>query len=191
MPRIPELSEALSDGRATLRLAAERDIPEVLIAHQDDPAMHRRLGLRRPPSGAELGRELERSANARAAGNQVTFAIIEPGSDECLGQVRAHGFDWDHARAELELWLDPGARGRGLGCAALRLAAGWLFEVCGIQRVELLAAGDDEAALRAAEAAGFQREGVLRAHAVEPGADPQRSDRVVLSLLPVDLQARR
>lgn len=191
MSRIPELSQALNDGRATLRFAAERDIPEVLIAHQDDPALHRKLGLRRPPSGAELGRELEESASARATGSHVTFTILEPGSDDCLGQVRARAFDWDHARAELDLWLAPQARRRGLGRSALRLASGWLFEVCGIRRVELLAATDDEAGLRVAEAAGFRREGVLRAHTRDPGAAPRRSDRVVLSLLPADLQADR
>jgi ribosomal-protein-alanine N-acetyltransferase len=191
LSRIPELSEPLHDGRTTLRFAFERDIPEVLIAYQDDPALHRKLGLRRPPSGAELGRELEQSAAARAAGRQVTFTILEPGSDDCLGQVRARAFDWDHARAELDVWLAPQARGRGLGRTALGLVSDWLFDACGIQRVELLVAPEDEPGLRAAAAAGFRREGVLRAHNRDPGAVPERADRMLLSLLPGDLRADR
>jgi RimJ/RimL family protein N-acetyltransferase len=186
--RIPELSEPLHDGRVTLRFAAERDIPELLIAHQDDPALHRRLGLGRPPSGAELGREFDESASARAAGRQVVFTILEAGSDDCVGQLRARAFDWDHARAELDLWLAPQARGRGLSRGALGLGSRWLFDVCGMQRIELLAAPDDEPGLRAAAAAGFHREGVLRAHTRDPGAVPGRADRIVLSLLPGDLR---
>jgi RimJ/RimL family protein N-acetyltransferase len=189
--RIPELSAPLHDGRATLRFAVERDIPEVLIAYQDDPALHRKLGLRRPPSGAELGREFEQTAAARAAGSQVTFAILAPGSDDCLGQVRARAFDWDHARAELDLWLAPQARGRGLGRAALGLVSDWLLDACGIQRIELLVAPEDEPSLRVAAAAGFRREGILRAHSRDPGAVPERADRILLSLLPGDRRADR
>src|SRR6516225_8543725 len=44
MPPIPEFHEPLSDGQVVLRLAAERDIPEILIAYQDDPQLHVRLG---------------------------------------------------------------------------------------------------------------------------------------------------
>ena len=70
MPAFPELTEPLHGERVALRYAAERDIPEILIAHQDDPELHVRLGLVRPPSGAELGRRIEGGAERPGGGDR-------------------------------------------------------------------------------------------------------------------------
>ena len=37
MSSFPLIAEPLTDGEVVLRDNAERDIPEILIAHQDDP----------------------------------------------------------------------------------------------------------------------------------------------------------
>lgn len=153
--------------RVGLRLAAERDIPEVLIAHQDDPELYARLGLQRPPSGAELGRQIELAERERETGVRVRLTVVEPGSDECRGRISVHSIDWESGRAELGMWLAPQARGRGLAPAALRLAAGWLFDECGLERVELLTEPDNEPMLRAARAAGFVERGMRRRSDVE------------------------
>jgi RimJ/RimL family protein N-acetyltransferase len=184
VPSIPDLAAPLEDERVALRLAAERDIPEILIAHQDDPLLHARLGAERPPSGAELGRRAERLEAEMAAGEAVTLTILEPGSALCRGQLNVHRIEWDSARAELGIWLAPQARGRGLSSAALRLAAGWLFDACRLERVALLTERDNEPMLGAARSAGFVHEGVFRSYGRERG---RRVDLVVLSLLPSDL----
>jgi RimJ/RimL family protein N-acetyltransferase len=184
MPAIPDLIEPLTDGRIALRLAAERDIPEVLIAHQDDPQLYVHVGMERPPSGAELGRWMEEDPARRASGEGVTLTIIEPDADVCLGRVNAHHIEWQHGRADVGIWIAPAARGKGLGRRALRLAAGWLFDACGLERLQILTEPDNEPMLRAALAAGFVREGLLRAHVRERGA---RVDCEILSLLPSEL----
>jgi RimJ/RimL family protein N-acetyltransferase len=183
VPAIPDLDRPLSNDRVSLRMFAERDIPEVLIAYQDDPELHLRLGEERPPSGAELGRYAERSEAARIAGDNITLTIVEPGHDECRGEVRVHNFDWDHGRAELGIWVAPQLRGRGMARAALRLVASWLFEACRLERVQLLTEPDNDAMIAAARAAGFTHEGVLRSYLRERGS---RVDVAVLSLLPGD-----
>jgi RimJ/RimL family protein N-acetyltransferase len=175
----------LSDDQVELRLAAERDIPEVLIAFQDDPEMHLRLGLEKPPSGAQLGSRSEEAEQARESGRYVELTILEPGSDACRGRVNVHKIEWAHRRAEVGVWLAPQVRGRGLAPRALRLAAGWMFSACGIERFEVQTDPENEAMLRAASAAGFVREGVLRSYLLERGA---RVDVVMFSLLPSDLQ---
>jgi RimJ/RimL family protein N-acetyltransferase len=185
MPSIPELIEPLSDGDVGLRPSAERDIPEVLIAYQDDPSMHERLGEDRPPTGAELGRRSEHADADRDAGLAVTLTILLPGSDRCAGEIRVHRLDWINARAELGLWLAPKARGRRLAPRALRLAARWLFDSCGLERLQILTEPDNEAMIATARAAGFEFEGVLRGYSRERG---NRVDLAMFSLLPADLQ---
>jgi RimJ/RimL family protein N-acetyltransferase len=187
MPAIPELVEPLSDGHVNLRLAAERDIPEVLIAHQEDPWLAAALGLDRPPSGAELGRAMEEAPARRETGAGLILTILEPGCDDCRGQIEADRFDWEHLHADLGIWIAPDARGRGLGRRALALAASWLTDACGLVRVQLMAPADNEAAIGAALGAGFTREGVLRAHARARGA---RVDLTALSWIATDSAPR-
>jgi RimJ/RimL family protein N-acetyltransferase len=188
MSSFPRLADPLTDGRVALRDYAERDIPEILIAYQDDPRLHQLIGQSRPPSGAELGSRAEREPAARAAGEQATLTILEPGSDTCRGQIRVEDVDSDQSRAALIIWLAPQVRGRGLGGKALRLAGEWLLTTCGMARLELLAEPGNLAAIRAARAAGFVQEGVLREYQRRRG---RGVDMVIMSLIPADLQADR
>jgi RimJ/RimL family protein N-acetyltransferase len=185
MPAFPDLAEPLCGERVCLRYAGERDIPEILIAHQDDPQLHVRLGLERPPSGAELGRRTEGEAVERDLGMGVRFTIVQPGFDVCLGQLDVHRVDWENQRAELGVWVAPAIRGQGLATCALRLAGRWLLMTCGLARVEVLTEPDNVGMIVAARAAGFVEEGLLRAYLRERG---RRLDVTVLSLLPSDLE---
>jgi [ribosomal protein S5]-alanine N-acetyltransferase len=184
MSSFPRLADPLIDGGVALRDYEERDIPEILIAYQDDPRLHLLNREDRPPSGAELGSRAEREVSARGAGERATLTVLEPGDDTCRGQIRVENVDWDHRRAELTIWLAPQVRGRGLGRGTLRLAGGWLLETCGLARLEMLAEPENLAAIRAAQAAGFIREGVLREYQRKRG---KGIDMVVMSLIPADL----
>lgn len=185
MPSLPTLDEPLRDEHVVLRDGAERDIPEILIAYQDDPQLHIRMGQERPPSGAQLGRWAEDEPAERGAGTHATLAILEPGSDACRGQINVHHLDWDHTRAEVGIWLAPQVRGKGIASRALRLASTWLLDGCGLERVEVLTEPDNRAMIRAAQAAGFKHEGLLRGYTRERGA---RVDNAVFSLVRADLQ---
>jgi [ribosomal protein S5]-alanine N-acetyltransferase len=186
MPAIPDLDQPLRDGRVALRFGSERDIPEILIAHQDDPQLHERLREPRPPSGAELGRRAEQAPAERAAGARATLTILEGGSDVCRGQIDVCQLDWDHQRAELEIWVVPQCRRTGLGHRGLALTGRWLLQECGLQRVQIVTDPDNEAMIRAGRAAGFLDEGILRAY---QRGERGRVDVAVLSLLPADLQS--
>jgi RimJ/RimL family protein N-acetyltransferase len=188
MPSFPDLAPPLIGPAAQLRQAAERDIPEILIGHQDDPRLSESLGLDRPPSGAELGRRIDREAGERAAGAGAWLTILDgpgtSGSDICRGQVEVADVDWDHLRAGLSIWVAPADRGRGLAAGALALAGRWLLEVCGMMRVELYAEPHNQPLARAAVRAGFVAEGVMRGYVRVRG---RRTDAAVLSLIRADL----
>ncbi|HTU85268.1 MAG TPA: GNAT family N-acetyltransferase [Solirubrobacteraceae bacterium] len=184
MSSFPRLPDPLTDGRVALRDYSERDIPEILIAYQDDRRLHLLNGEERPPSGAELGGRAEREPALRAAGERATLTVLEADSDTCRGQVRVIDADWDNGRAQLAIWVAPQARGRGLGTGALRLAGEWLLGACRLDRLELLAEPDNAPVIAAAGAAGFVSEGVLRGYERKRG---KRVDMAVLSLIPADL----
>jgi RimJ/RimL family protein N-acetyltransferase len=184
MPSFPELRAPLTDGPVAVRFSAERDIPEVLIAHQDDPELHLRMGEERPPSGAELGRRAERAEADRVIGQGLTLTILEQGEDTCRGQLHVDHVDWDNSRAELGIWVAPARRGHGLARRALALTATWLLRECGFERVQVLVEPGNERMIAAARAAGFKFEGVLRGYLRERGA---RTDAAALSLVRRDL----
>jgi RimJ/RimL family protein N-acetyltransferase len=179
-----ELHAPLRDHAVAVRLAAERDIPEVLIAHQDDPLLHVALGMRRPPSGAELGRRVEEVGTGWAAGSELSLTITGPDDDECVGQIDVVSVDSDHRRAELRGWVVPRRRRRGVGSAALALVSDWLLSKGGLERVGILVEPANEAMVRAALAAGFHEEGRLRAYLMHRG---HRVDVTVLSRIREDL----
>ncbi len=196
MASFPDLQLPLSDGTVGLRMSAERDIPEILIAYQDDPQLHLRMGNPRPPSGAELGRRAERAEHDRLSGRGISLTLTEGEDDTCVGQIDVHHVEWEHARAELGVWVAPDRRGRGLARRALGLAGPWLLNEAGLERVELLTHPDNEAMVKAAEWAGFRYEATLRGYYRDAEGLQRRlgrlrtprADMKVLSLVHRDLQ---
>lgn len=158
MSPFPAPPAPLTDGTIRLRPSAERDIPEILIAYEDDRHLHERLGERRPPSGADLGRASEQAQDDWAAGRRAAFSVTPEGSDTCVGQVILAGLGDERRRAQAIVWLAPGARGRGWGMAALRLATAWALGDGGVDRVEAEVPVEATGLLRLAQAAGLRRE---------------------------------
>jgi RimJ/RimL family protein N-acetyltransferase len=137
MPAIPQPPERLGDDLVELREIAEWDIPEVLIAHQDDPELFRSLGLPKPPTGAQLGSEVDRAQAERLAGNAVKLTIVEPGGNDCRGRVEVDGFDWEQRTARMRVWTAPQARGRGYEQRAADLASAWLRSGVGLRDLQV------------------------------------------------------
>jgi ribosomal-protein-alanine N-acetyltransferase len=185
MPSFPRLTEPLAGDGVQLRLAAERDIPEILIAHQDDPQLSAQLRMPRPPSGAELGRRTELADTERALGARLWLTILAPGSDVCRGQIDVQEAELHYGRTDLDIWIAPQHRRHGLGSAALALAGRWLITEAGLARVQLFIAPDNPPMIAAAARAGFQREGVLRGYWRERHG---RRDAEAWSLVTPDLE---
>ena len=72
---------------------------------------------------------------------------------------------------------------RGAAAHAVDAITRWVFDQLRLARLELYVEPWNEASIRAAQRAGFQREGLLRSWKVVGG---QRRDMWMYSLLPVD-----
>jgi RimJ/RimL family protein N-acetyltransferase len=100
--------------------------------------------------------------DVRAAGDAVTWAIVDPAAGTVAGKVSLFHLDAANGSAEAGYWVLAEHRGRGIGRRALAAAARYAFDVVGVQRVELFHAVDNPASCAVASGAGFDLEGTLR-----------------------------
>ncbi len=96
-----------------------------------------------------------------------------------VGSVTLAYVDWNHLFAELGYVVAPEARGKGHG-RAMAAAALTLGFAAGLERVMAFICTDNPASIALVEGLGFQREGLLRRHAVIEG---ERRDHYLYGLL--------
>jgi len=187
---VPFPAEGLVDGDVRVRLPRVEDAPAILRGLTDPQIVHD-AGIQRQDGLSEevvAGRITTSWAQARRQGDFAPFAIADAVSDEYLGNVLLHTFDWEQRRCEIGYWLLPEARGRGLSARAARLLAVWAIDVVGMERVEAVVDVDNVASLRSIERAGFSKEGVARSLFRQQRG---RADAAVYALVRADLPRRR
>ena len=111
MPSFPRFTAPLSGDSVQLRLAAERDIPEILIAHQDDPELYVRCGCSAPERG--------RAGTSDRTGRYRACARRPPVADDPGAGIRRVPRTDRRPRGGAALWPDRPER---LGRA--RIASG-------------------------------------------------------------------
>jgi RimJ/RimL family protein N-acetyltransferase len=91
------------------------------------------------------------------------FGIHTRDDNRLIGTCQLVAIHPVHRTAELQIRIGAEAdRGSGVGTEAVRLLLRHGFEDLGLRRVQLLVFADNERAVRAYRAAGFEQEGVLR-----------------------------
>jgi RimJ/RimL family protein N-acetyltransferase len=174
------IPDGLADERVALRPIAERDIPDILNAHEQDTGLARLIGMSRPPSAAELGRTIDHAPADLATGARAELTITRAGEDELRGVVVLHSIAWERGTAAVGIWVAPWARRRGIGLRALRLTCDWAFASLGLGRLELSTGPENEPMIGLALHAGFAQEGVLRSFMRE---QPDPLERAVFALV--------
>ncbi|MEU6788662.1 GNAT family protein [Nonomuraea angiospora] len=130
----------------------------------------------------EEGEAFVRRQWSRATdGVGYSFAIAETGG-RAVGQIGL--WPGPHGRASVGYWVAGSARGRGVARAALGTISSWGLEQLRIPRLELNVEPWNAPSWKAAERAGFVREGLLRGWQEIGG---ERRDMFVYSKLLVDL----
>lgn len=118
-------------------------------------------------------------------GTGYSFAIADAATDQAIGLMGLWLRDIDQGRAYLGYWVASAGRGQGAARQALTTVAHWAFDQLQIPRLELYVEPWNEASIRTAERAGFQREGLLRSWQV---VGAKRADMWMYSLLHPDLR---
>lgn len=178
MPKTPTVS---------LRARADADL-DVLYGIAAD------LGTweeRNPQAPHPLTREafharLARTADGVASVDSVSFVVDVDGV--AVGGASLFNVDPFAHHAEAGISLVPGARGRGIGTAAITQLVEFGFVRCNLRRIHLQAIASNTGALRAYEKAGFVLEGRQRQHAWVRGA---YEDIVLMGVLRSERIARQ
>jgi RimJ/RimL family protein N-acetyltransferase len=144
-----------------LRARHDADVPILDTELHDDVVTTSRAGWRpwqpiSPDTRASEYRIREPEADV-ARFSVVTLADGELAGIAVLGDIDPH-----NRSASLGLILRPAHRGKGLAVDVVRVLCHYGFVVLGLNRLQMDTLVDNDAMLRTAERAGFQREGVFR-----------------------------
>ncbi|GHC42332.1 GNAT family N-acetyltransferase [Streptomyces cinnamoneus] len=140
---------------------------------------------------------LRRAPGERTSGRGIVFAVTEFLTQRLVGAVHLRNTDWRTLATEAAYVTAPWARGEGYACESVLAVAEWLFRDQKFERLELRTAADNTAAQQVAQKTGCVSEGVLRSAWIartrteEAGWTESRTDLIVWSLLPEDLDEVR
>jgi aminoglycoside 6'-N-acetyltransferase len=166
----------LGGERLRLRPLSEGDLPAVarMLA---EPDVARWWGRH---DSARIRRELI---------DDPDWAVLAIEVEGSFAGIVAYGEEDDpmYRSASVDITLADGFRGRGIGREAIVLLGRWLHDEQGHHRLTIDPAAANERAIRAYEAVGFRRVGVLRRY--ELGPDGAWRDGLLMDLLlPDELQ---
>jgi RimJ/RimL family protein N-acetyltransferase len=149
----------------------------------DDADALRFTRIPEPPGPGFAEDWMARYGRGRAAGDAEGFAILDAADGAFLGVALAPVIDREGREVELGYIVVPGARGRGVGTAALRQLTEWAFAELGALRILLIIDAANAPSRRVAERCGYVHEGTLRSSHLKQGI---RIDAELWSRLPAD-----
>ncbi|MFD4536402.1 GNAT family N-acetyltransferase [Kitasatospora sp. NPDC058397] len=161
-----------------LRPFEDADAPALIEAYRDETL---RRFTRTPVGNAEEAAHwLGLQYRGRAEGRRYSFAVLEPGTGELLGNVALKRGTPGGEAAEVGYWTAAAARGRGVAPRAVVALTAWAFEVLaddGLVRIDLLHQVDNQASCRVAEKSGYAFQEMLTALPPEFPLDGHRHSR--------------
>ncbi|GAA2155582.1 hypothetical protein GCM10009826_16760 [Humibacillus xanthopallidus] len=171
--------EPLTDGVVTVRPLTAADWPVLLAESNNDESL--KWGFDgRPLTEAEARHKTAEAVREWRRGRVARFVIADADSGAGAGVLMVIRMG-PPGIGVVGYGVVPDFRGRGFTSRALTLVCGWVFAHTDIQRLELGHKVGNVASGKAAERAGFTREGVLVGRL--PNPDGTRSDEVSYFLL--------
>ncbi|TQM64916.1 precorrin-6A synthase (deacetylating) [Humibacillus xanthopallidus] len=171
--------EPLTDGVVTVRPLTAEDWPVLLAESNNEESL--RWGFDgRPLTEAEARHKTAEAGREWRRGRVARFVIVDAASGAGAGVLMVARMG-PPGIGVVGYGIVPDFRGRGFTSRALTLVCGWVFAHTDIQRLELGHKVGNVASGKAAERAGFTREGILVGRL--PNPDGTRSDEVSYFLL--------
>lgn len=165
-----------------LRAPSADDVPAIVRACRD-PLTQQWLPLPDPYDETHaVGFVTDTAPAALRTGFGIVRAIEWDGA--FAGMIDLKKTDWRGLTTEIGYWVSPDHRGHGLAGQAARLLGDWAMRDHGMERVEIRSATGNLGSQRAALAAGYREEGVLRSAGFTHGG---RVDLVIFGKTRADL----
>jgi [ribosomal protein S5]-alanine N-acetyltransferase len=123
---------------------------------------------------------IERQHDRLRRGVGYSFCVADRVDDRALGTAGLWIADLAHGRATIGYAVAPFTRRRGVGANALRALTTFGWTLPDLFRIELYVEPWNVGSVRTAEAAGYEREGLLRSH--QPIGD-RRADMLLYASL--------
>ncbi|MFI2434191.1 GNAT family N-acetyltransferase [Streptomyces sp. NPDC018693] len=185
---------SISTERLVLRPLDEDDVP-ALAEMMNDEQVGAWTDVPQPfTEDAARTWITEYAPTERTAGRGLDLAVTEFLTQRLVGVVQLGRTNWHVRSTELSYIVAPWARGEGYASEAALATAQWLFTDQKLERIELRTAADNTASQQVAQKIGCISEGVLRnaciarARTEDGGWTEVRTDYIVWSLLPEDLE---
>ncbi len=171
--------EIFTTARLQLRRISAADFKDI-FQNDSKPAIMQLLGLQ---TEAEYEKELDKFQQGHSMYNKslLTFQLIDPQTNQVLGNAGFHNWSFDHKRAEIGYSLKSDEyKGKGLMSEVVPFIIHYGFTEMNLQRIEAMVGPNNIPSLRLMEKNHFTREGQLRKHYF---VNDHWEDSVVFSLL--------
>ncbi|KRC66745.1 hypothetical protein ASE12_19400 [Aeromicrobium sp. Root236] len=154
------MGQSIIDGHVVrLRDFEPRD-ESLVVSASRDPLIPLVTTVPTTEGSDEAQAYIERQRTRHPSGVGHAYAIARSTDDVAVGYIGlTFGPD---GRASVGYWVGPDHRGEGYAAVALRALGDWALTQLGIPRLELYVEPWNEASIRTAEDAGFEREGLMR-----------------------------
>lgn len=164
-PELLPLPDALRGPRVLLRPYREGDGPAFFTAIDRHRAELRTwlAWVDRYPTPADAEAYVRRMAGLWQARQSLVMGIWTHAGEYC-GGTGFHGLQWAVPSLELGYFLQPDARGQGLGAEAVKLVTDWGLHGLGAARIWATCDAGNVRSWRLLERCGFVREGHLHQH---------------------------
>ena len=90
------------------------------------------------------------------------WAVIEKGSNKCIGQIAYFSMDTNNRHGEIEYVIGPAFQGKGYATEMTRAVIAFGFEKIGLHRIEIDCRPENEASRRVIEKCCLKFEGEFR-----------------------------
>jgi ribosomal-protein-alanine N-acetyltransferase len=151
----------LTGRRLVLREWRESDLGTVQDASRD-PLIPTLTTVPSTAGAPEALAFIARQHDRMRTGAGYVFAIALPG-ERAVGHIGLFFVPGAAERASIGYWITPAHRRRGYAAEALGILTVWALQIARLDRLELYVEPWNTGSWRAAEHAGYRREGLLRA----------------------------